>query len=191
MKSEHGKLFIISGPSGAGKSTVLKRLLEICDAPLRLSVSATTRTARPGEQEAKDYYFLTREEFERRRDAGEFLECKEVFGQGVWYGTPWSEVRSGWEDGKGVILEIDVQGAKAVIDAVPDAVTIFVHPGSEEELGRRLRERGTESDAEIERRLARAHQELQCLSWYQHEVVNDDVDLAARRICDIIKKSMT
>src|SRR5687767_7450301 len=111
MTKTEGKLAIISGPSGAGKSTVVKQLLATCPLPLELSVSATTRDPRPGEQAGIDYHFLTREEFARRRAAGEFLECKEVFGRGDWYGTLHNVVTAGLAAGKWVILEIDVEGA--------------------------------------------------------------------------------
>ncbi len=186
-----GRLYIVSGPSGAGKSTVLRRLLETCPLPLQLAVSATTRPPRPGEQDGVDYFFLSPAEFQRRREAGEFLETKEVFGQGDWYGTLWSEVTSGWEAGKGVILEIDVQGAMTVLEGVPDAVTIFVHPGTLEELERRLRSRGAESEEAIARRLEAARRELEYLPQYRYEVINDDVDRAAAEICDIMKQPVS
>src|SRR5690606_28967977 len=111
--------------SGAGKSTIVRQLLREAPFPLRLSVSATTRAPRPGEQNGVDYYFIDKEEFERRRQAGEFLECKEVFGRGDWYGTLWSEVREGLARGEWVVLEIDVEGALAVLERWPDAITIF------------------------------------------------------------------
>jgi guanylate kinase len=138
-----GKLVIISGPSGAGKSTVVRRLLATCSLPLALSVSATTRKARPGERDGVEYYFLSQAEFARRRAAGEFLECKEVFGRGDWYGTLRSEVAAGLLDRKWVVLEIDVEGAMAVLEQRPDAITVFLHPGSLVELEKRLRARGT------------------------------------------------
>ena len=188
MSQPSGKLFIISGPSGAGKSTVLRRVLETSPVPVRLSVSATTRLPRPGEVDGRDYYFLSDEEFRRRLANGEFLEAKEVYGQGKWYGTLWDEVRSGWDAGEAVILEIDVEGAMSVIPKVPGAVTIFLHPGSPAELERRLRARKTESDAEIARRLEVARRELEKLPLYQYEVINDDVDRAAEEICGILER---
>ena len=188
MSGPDGKLFIISGPSGAGKSTVLRRVLETSPVPVRLSVSATTRLPRPGEVHGRDYYFLTDKEFQRRLANGEFLEAKEVYGQGKWYGTLWDEVRSGWDAGEAVILEIDVEGAMSVIPKVPNAVTIFLHPGSPAELERRLRARKTESDAEIARRLEVARRELEKLPLYQYEVINDDVDRAAEEICGILER---
>ncbi|MCA9207220.1 MAG: guanylate kinase [Planctomycetales bacterium] len=181
-----GKLVIISGPSGAGKSTVVRRLLDECPAPIELSVSATTRAPRPGEQDGVEYFFLSHEEFARRRAEGGFLECKEVFGQGNWYGTPRCAVTAGLQAGKWVVLEIDVQGMAAVVEQMPDAITIFVHPGSAEELERRLRGRGTESAASLERRLEVAKHEMACLDRYQYQVINDTVDRAVREICEIL-----
>lgn len=177
---------IISGPAGAGKSTVVRRLVEECDLPLRLSVSATTRPPRPGEENGVDYHFLTPEQFDRRRKAGEFLEYKEVFGLGHWYGTLRSEVTTGLNEGKWVILEIDVQGALTAIEQYPEAITVFLHSGSLEELERRLRGRKTESEESIQRRLAVARQELELIDRYRHEVVNHDVRQAVQDTCDIL-----
>ena len=119
--SRKGRLVIISGPSGAGKSTVLRKVLETCPLPLELSVSATTRQPRPGECDGVEYHFLTKEEFARRRASGEFLESKEVYGCGDWYGTLQGAVTAGLDAGKWVILEIDVEGALAVLERCPDA----------------------------------------------------------------------
>ena len=105
-----GQLIILSGPSGAGKSTVVRRLLDECDLPLKLSISATTRGPRLGEQDGQQYFFMSDEEFQRCREAGEFLECMEVFGLGHWYGTLREQVTTGLKAGNWVILEIDVQG---------------------------------------------------------------------------------
>ena len=182
-----GKLVIISGPSGAGKSTVVRRLLAECPLPLRLSVSATTRAPRPGEQNGREYHFLDRGEFLRRVAAGEFLEWKEVFGAGQLYGTLRSETASGLAAGQWVILEIDVQGALSVLEEYPDAVTIFLHPGSMDELERRLRARGTESEDALRRRLEVARCELQLLPRYRYAVVNDTVERAVQEICGIFK----
>lgn len=188
MNADAAKVVIISGPSGAGKSTVVERLLRACPVPLRLSVSATTRAPRPGEQDGVHYHFLAREEFQRRREQGEFLECKEVFGCGDWYGTLRSEVATGQAKGKWVLLEIDVQGARSVLEQIPDAVTIFLHPGSLEELERRLTLRGTESAQALARRLGVARAEMKCVRDYQHEVINDTVDRAVQEICNILQR---
>ena len=184
--AREGRLVVGSGPSGAGKTTVMKRVFQRCRLPLKASVSATTRTPRPGESDGVDYYFLASEEFSNRRQRGEFLECFEVFGRGYWYGTLRSEVTSGLKAGKWVVLEIDVQGAQAVAERYPDAITIFVRPSSWEELQRRLRHRGTESEEAIERRLERAKVELLQANQYRHVVINDAIDHAVEEICTIL-----
>jgi len=151
-----------------------------------LSVSATTRAPRPGERDGVDYHFVPDEEFCRRRAAAEFLEWKEVFGRGHLYGTLRSETAAGLAAGKWVILEIDVEGAAAVVEQHPEAITIFVHPGSMAELEHRLRGRGTDSEESIQRRLAVARRELACKDRYRYEVINDSVDRAVREICDLL-----
>ncbi|HEY5315894.1 MAG TPA: guanylate kinase [Pirellulales bacterium] len=181
-----GRLIVVSGPAGAGKTTLLKRMFAECRRPLVASVSATTRQPRPGEADGVDYHFLSPEEFARRREADEFLECCEVFGRGDWYGTLRSEVTPSLAAGKWVVLEIDVQGATAILELYPDAVTIFVLPESYAELERRLRGRGTESDAALARRLEVARRELVSASRYRYRVVNDDLDRATREMCDIL-----
>lgn len=184
-----GKLIVVSGPSGAGKTTLLKRMYEECGVPLVAGVSATTRAPRPGEIDGVDYHFITRDEFERRRQAGDFLECFEVFGRGDWYGTLRNEVAPRLAAGKWVVLEIDVQGTLAVLDHYPDAVTIFIEPRSVEELERRLRLRGTETEAALERRLETARRELAQAHLYRHRVMNDELDLAVVELCEILKQN--
>ena len=183
-----GKLVIISGPAGAGKSTVLAKVLETCTLPLELSVSATTRPPRPGELNAVNYHFLTQDEFIRRRDTNEFLEWKEVFGLGNFYGTLREAVTAGLNAGKWVVLEIDVEGALMVLESYPDAITVFIHPGSQEELERRLRTRGTESEETIQRRLDVARNEMEVGRNYRHEVINDKVEQAVQEICDLLSR---
>jgi guanylate kinase len=178
-----GRLVIVSGPSGSGKTTLLERLYEQCPLPLVASISATTRPKRQGETEGRHYHFLTREEFARRRDAGEFLECCEVHQNGDWYGTLKSEVAPRLAEGRWVVLEIDVQGARAVLQHYPQAITMFVRLHSLEELERRLRKRGTESEEAIQRRLASAQRELASLAMYQFEIINDDMDQAVQTMC--------
>lgn len=188
---EPGRLVILSGPSGAGKSTVVRELLRTCELPLTLSVSATTRPPREGEVHGRDYYFMSRDEFARRRAADEFLECKEVFGQGNWYGTLRSVVDEGLQAGKWVILEIDVQGALSVLEQRPGTISLFVHPGSQAELERRLRRRGTETEQSIARRLQVAADEMTYVSQYDFEVINRDVSETVQQICQLLKQSVS
>ncbi len=184
--SSPGKLVIISGPSGAGKSTVVSQLIAESDLPLVLSVSATTRPPRAGEQNGVNYWFLTAEEFQKKKQKGEFLECKEVFGRGYWYGTLKETVKAGLESGKWLILEIDVQGALTVQQHFPNAVMIFVHPGSMDELERRLRARNTESEDAIRRRLDVAFDEMSLRHNYTHEIINENVDTTVERINQLL-----
>ncbi len=181
-----GRLVIISGPSGVGKTTVLKRLLKRCRLPLELSVSATTRSPRPNEKRGVSYHFVTDEEFQRRRENDEFLEFAEVFGRGHWYGTLREPVYTSLKAGKWVILEIDVVGAATVMEQHPEAISVFIHPGSLEELEQRLRKRGTESEAALNRRLEVARQELEASGNYKHIVVNLTVDQTVNDICNLL-----
>jgi guanylate kinase len=162
------------------------RLFQTCPLPLVRSISATTRLPRGEEADGVDYHFVDLERFQAMRDEGQFLECFEVFGQGYWYGTLWSEVRAGVRAGKWVVLNIDVHGAAAVVERFKGAITIFVSPSSLEELRRRLQHRGTDSPEEIERRLRRAHYELSQAPLYRYQVVNDDLDRAVNEICTIL-----
>jgi guanylate kinase len=181
-----GKLVILSGPSGAGKSTVLSQVLARFGGRLQLSISATTRSPRPGEIDGEHYHFLAPDDFARRREEGKFLEAMEVFGRGHWYGTPLSEVRPSLAEGKWVLLEIDVDGAVQALEHFPDAVTIFLRPSSEAELERRLRGRGTEQEDAIRRRLEVARHEMARADRYEYEVVNDTIDDAVAEICEIL-----
>jgi guanylate kinase len=184
--AKRGRIVVVSGPSGAGKNTVLRGVFQRCPAPLAASVSATTRPPRAGETDGVDYHFLTPDEFERRRRAGEFIECFQVFDNGYWYGTLRSEAMAALRAGKWVVLNIDVQGGMAVMEQFPDAVTIFLRPGSMEELERRLRGRDTESESSIRSRLQRAKCELDSAGRYGHQVVNDDLERAIEEINAIL-----
>jgi guanylate kinase len=184
VQGSTSRLIVISGPSGAGKSTVVDAVLAASPLPMVLSVSATTRKPRKGEVEGEDYYFLTPEQFGARQASGDFLECKEYAGN--WYGTLQSQVAAGLAEGKWVLLEIDVEGTMAVLQKHPDALTIFVHSGSIEELERRLRARGTESEEALARRLATAKRELAQKDRYRYQVINLDVPTAVNEVIEIL-----
>ena len=176
-------LVVISGPSGTGKTTVAQRLIQL-HPEIEVSVSATSRAPRPGEQEGVNYYYMTRENFEEKIAAGEILEYTEYCGN--YYGTPKSEVDRRIERGITVILVIEVDGAANMRRLYPDCNTIFVRPPSYDELERRLRSRGTEDEASIRRRLSRAVEEMEYAVDYSSVVVNDTVDPCAAEIYQLI-----
>jgi len=176
---------VISGPSGVGKGSVVRRLLEEDPDRLWYSVSVSTRAPRPGESPSLDYWFVTEEEFDARLARGEFLEWAEVFGHR--YGTPVAPMEEAVRRGQDVLLEIDVQGAAKVRARVPDAVLIFLRPPFREELERRLRARGTEDEGSLARRLATVNEELAQAGWFDHLVVNDDLERATGEVAAIIE----
>lgn len=188
LPSSPGHLVIVSGPSGVGKSTVLKGVFRQSRLPLVMSVSATTRPPRPGEVDGVNYHFLTEEEFRSRRENDDFLECVEVFGRGHWYGTLKDSVYTSLQEGKWVILEIDVVGAAKVLQFAPNSTSIFIHPGSLSELEKRLRGRHTETEEAIQRRLEVARQELAEVSRYQFVVENLDISQTIEQICQILEQ---
>ena len=179
---------VLSGPSGSGKSTIVNRLLETAPVPLMKVVSATTRPPRCGEQDGIDYTFLSQQEFDRRRDNGDFLEYAEVHGSGDWYGTLKSEIERARSSGKWAFLEIDVQGALNIMQEYPEAITFFLTTPSESEYEKRLRHRGTESDDVINRRLETARRELQFADQYRYCIVNDDLDQAVHEISEVLSE---
>jgi guanylate kinase len=179
-----GPLIIVSGPSGVGKSTIIRRLLADPPGALRLSVSATTREARPGEREGVDYHFWTRDRFAAEVAAGAFLEHAVVHGQD--YGTLRSEVDPHRRAGVGVLLDIDVQGAEQVRRIEPNNISVFLRAPSIEEYERRLRNRGTEDEAKIQRRLATARTELALADTYSYQIVNEDIDAATAELRAIV-----
>lgn len=177
-----GLLIVVSGPSGTGKGTVCGELLASTE--LAYSISATTRSPRAGEVDGKNYYFLTREEFERRIEAGDFLEYANVYGN--YYGTPLGEIEKRLSAGEDILLEIDTQGALNVMEKCPDALFIFLLPPSIAELERRIKGRGTETAESLAKRLGSARAEIAIGKKYNYVVVNDTVKNAVARIQSII-----
>ena len=183
MTEKRGKLFVFSAPSGAGKTTLVRRVMSE-HANIAFSISYTTRPKREGEQDGRDYYFLERSEFEQMRDTGEFLEHAEVFGN--YYGTGRDQVEQLRSQGRDVLLEIDWQGAQQVRSNQPDCCSVFILPPSVEELERRLRGRKTDSEDVIARRLGEAVDDMSHWREFDHVVVNDDVEQAARALLAIM-----
>lgn len=184
-----GRLVVISGPSGAGKSTVVSQLIESCPLPLKLSISATTRPIRADDRPGENYIFLTDDQFQAKIDEEAFLECVEVFGRGHWYGTLKEQVSTGLQQGNWIILEIDVEGFHKVRKLHPDAVSVFIHPGSLDELERRLRGRSTDDEQTIARRLEVARGELEASSAYEHIVINNSIEQTVEEICQLLLKT--
>jgi guanylate kinase len=184
-----GKVFVITGPSGVGKGTLIELLLERIP-ELELSVSATTREPRPGEVDGRDYHFLTPEEFRRRLEADDFLEHASYSGN--YYGTLRREVEERVGRCRSVVLEIEVQGARQVRDALrDDAVLIFIAPPDEAVLEERLKSRGTDSAEAIEQRLRTAEVELAARSEFPLEVVNDDLQTAAAELEALVRDRLS
>jgi len=172
-------VLIVSGPSGSGKSTLVQKILELPGT--MLSVSCTTRPPRKTESAGKWYNFVTEAEFQRMVAGGEFLEYAQVFGKN-WYGTPLKSLEEARAQNKELVLEIDVQGALQAKKKLPDAVAIFVLPPARDDLERRIRERGLDSEDEIRRRLERARQEISNYGKYDFVVINDDLERAGREM---------
>jgi guanylate kinase len=172
-------VLVVTGPSGVGKGTLISKLLERCD-EYGLSVSATTRPPRPGEVDGRDYHFLSQQEFERRLAAGDFLE--HALYAGNHYGTLKAEV----DRARGnLVLEIEVEGARQVRNALPEATQVFIAPPSDEALRERLVGRATDAPEEIERRLARAKEELAARAEFKRVIVNDDLDRAVDELVEL------
>lgn len=178
------KLFVISGSSGVGKGTVIKKFLEN-NPNFKLSVSCTTRAKRPGEEHGVNYFYLTRDEFMQAVNEGEFLEWAEFSGN--CYGTNKKFVQQGLDNNEDILLEIDTQGALQVKEKMDNAVLIFILPPSLEELERRLRGRGTETEDAIQKRLNTVKSEMENAKHFHYQVVNDEVDRAVFEIEKIIK----
>lgn len=177
-------LLVISGPSGSGKDSVVAKLMALCPG-LECSVSATTRPPREGEVEGVHYFFLSKEEFERRIQQGDLLEYTNYVGN--YYGTLKSQVDARLARGVTCVLVIEVEGAAHVKSQYPGCTMVFLKPPSLEELERRLRGRGTESEERVQNRLCRAKEELALASQYDYTLVNDNLDDCAARLCEILQ----
>jgi guanylate kinase len=179
---------VITGTSGAGKGTLVKGLLERVP-ELRLAVSATTRKQRPGEEDGVHYWFISDEEFDRRLEAGEFVEYN-AFPWGQRSGTLWSEIERTGGQGHVALLELETNGALAVERRMPEAVSIFITAPTFEELERRLRERATESSGEIGERLELARRQLELAPEFDHVIVNDELDRALGELTAIVEREL-
>lgn len=181
------RVFVITGPSGVGKGTLIRGLLERVP-ELELSVSATTRAPRPGEQGGVDYHFMTPGEFETHVEAGDFLEHATYSGNR--YGTLRKEVERRLQAGRSVVLEIEVQGARQIRQAVPDAVAVFIAPPSREALRARLVGRGTDSPEQVDDRMRTAERELEAQPEFSHVVVNDRLEQATDELVGIVRSAL-
>jgi guanylate kinase len=179
-----GILVVVSGFSGAGKGTLMKRLIQDYD-DYALSISATTRAPRPGEEDGREYFFLQKEQFEKKIAENGLIEYARYCDN--YYGTPREYVEKQLEAGRDVILEIEIQGALKVKKQYPDALLLFVMPPSAAELRRRLIGRGTETEEVIEKRMHRASEEAEGIENYEYIVINDDLDTCVKELHEIIK----
>lgn len=181
-----GTVLVVSGPSGVGKSTIVKKLLT--HPRYVLSVSATTRPMRPGEEEGREYYFLSTEQFKRWMDEGKFIEHVELFGN--YYGTPAKPLRDAVNEGKVYVLDIDVQGAIRLRGEKVEGIYILLEPPGMDELEKRLKGRATESEEQLRERVGHAEWELDQKEYYDHCVVNDSVDRAVKQIRSIVNSRL-
>lgn len=182
---KRGRLFVLSGPSGVGKGT-LRRELFRRKKDLYFSISCTTRKPRPGETDGVDYRFVSKDDFIKRKDSGEFLEWAEVHGN--YYGTLWADVDRVLSSGGDVVLEIDVKGAFQVMDRCKDVISVFIAPPSIEELRKRLLDRGSDDEKCVELRLKNAKSEMEERDKYDFIVTNGDLDDAAKDLEDIVRR---
>ena len=184
-RMERGLLIVLSGFSGSGKGTVVKKIMESHADEYALSISATTRSPRDGEQHGREYFFITPERFQEMIDDNAFIEYAQYVKAS--YGTPRAFVEENLNSGKNVILEIEIQGAMNIKKQYPDAILMFMMPPTAEELERRLRGRGTEDEVTIQARLARAAEESEGVENYDYIVINDTVEDCVQRFCDIVE----
>lgn len=186
-KNKTGKIVVISGPSGVGKSTICNEVVRRCS-NVYLSVSCTTRAKAESEVNGREYWFVTKEEFEQRIRNGLFLEYAEVFGN--LYGTPKDKVDESLNAGRAIILEIDVQGGRQAKDVYPAAIMIFIMPPSKKDLEERLNYRGRESSEKAMERLSGAGSEIEASErYYEYKVVNDNLEQAIKQVIEIIQKN--
>lgn len=181
-----GQLFIVSAPSGAGKTTLVRLLLNK-DAGIGLSISTTTRQPRPGEQDGREYHFVSVQQFVERRDRGEFLEWAEVHGN--YYGTSRRWIEEQLQSGRDVLVEIDWQGAQQVCEEFPEAIGVFILPPSMEVLKQRLAGRGTDSAEVIARRIAAAQAEMRHVDEFDYVIINDDLQMALTELVSVVGAS--
>lgn len=183
-----GMLLVVSAPSGAGKTTIVKEVLSHFPS-FRFSVSATTRQIRVGETDGKDYFFLTRQEFEKRIAAGDLVEYEEIYSN--YYGTLKSEVEKALSNGEDIVFDVDVKGGLSIKVKFPEAVLIFVKPPSLEILKQRLAGRGSESPEQVEKRVARVPMELEKGELYDYIIINDELKRAVNEVFDIINRKLS
>jgi guanylate kinase len=184
-KLDYRSVIVIVGPSGVGKGTLIRELKDQIP-ELTYSISATTRPARPGEEDGVNYYFLSKEDFHRKVDAGEFIEYAEYSGN--WYGTLRSEIDRHLESGEPVILEIELQGARQIRERIPDALQVFIAPPSLESLKTRLVGRGTDTPEQVAKRLETAKEEMAARDEFDTEVVNDRLEDAVTELVAVVRK---
>lgn len=182
-----GKIVIFSAPSGSGKTTIVRSALKKFP-ELVFSISATTREKRGVEKDGVDYFFITEDEFKNKIEQNEFVEWESFYG--YYYGTLKSFINSKMKNGKSVVLEVDVKGALKIKKEYPDAVAIFIRPPSIEELKRRLRDRKTESDEDLQKRIERAEMEIGYQKYFDYVVVNDDLERAKKEVYEILNKEL-
>lgn len=181
------KVFVVSAPSGAGKTTIVRNVLARLP-EIEFSVSATTRERRSFEEDGVDYFFLSEEEFNKKIETEEFVEWETFYG--YYYGTLKSYINSRLENGKSVLLEVDVKGALKIKEEYPKAIMVFILPPSIDELKRRLINRKTESDSDLQKRFERAKMEIDFQTHFEHRIVNDNLEYAKEKVYDILSKEL-
>jgi guanylate kinase len=186
--SSEGMLLVISAPSGAGKTTIAKEVLRQFPR-FRFSVSATTRKRRPGEVDGKDYFFLSRDDFEKLLSEDGLVEHEEIYSE--YYGTPRSEIDKALKKGENIVFDVDVNGALSIKNKYPEAVLIFIKPPSVQALQERLKGRGSESAEQIKRRLARVPMELEKGRLFDYIIVNDKLEIAVKEVFDIVSMHLS